>query len=494
MSATLPPGPRIPGPLQAVLWGLRYPQFTRKGHERFGSTFTIRPGTMDRLVLTSDRDAIKQLLTGDPRRKAHGNDAVRPLIGERSVLLLGPDEHLQRRKLLLPPFHGERVRGYAELMQRLMDREVERWRTGDVVAVLPVAQNVTIEVILQAVLGVGDDQTRRRFRRLIDDLLFYPLGALRLRATGRFSSPVTLPRRVREAVAFAGSLPTPAVMTYFPGMKERSPRNAGTLPWWRHRDKLVALLEEHIAATRSDPRLGERDDVLAMLVQARDEDGRGLSDDDLVDDLIALIGAGHETTAAAIAWGAVLLAHNPDVRARAAQAAREDDEAYLGALAREVLRIRPPLPVAAGRVLEDPITIDGHDIPARTMILIDAWGVHHDPERHPEPDRFRPERFLGDAAEGYAWLPFGGGAHRCIGAAMAELEIKVALRTMLRETTIEPADAELTPPARRGIVVVPHGGGRVRIGPPPQWPPPTSGSSSRSSTASRARAGSPARS
>ena len=464
MDPALPPGPRLPGVAQAVLWGLRYPQFTRAGHERFGTTFTIRPGTMPPTVLTTDRDAVRRLLTGDPLAKHHGNDAVRPLVGDRSILLLDPPaRHLARRKLLLPPFHGERVRGYAELMQRLMDREVDRWRPGDTVAVLPVAQNVTIEVILQAVLGVADVDTRRRFRRLIDDLLFYPFGALRLRLSGRLAPRIAPPQRVREAAAFAASLPTPAVMTYFPGLKPRARWNVGTLRWWRHRDRLVGLLDEQIAATRADPCLAEREDILAMLVQARDEDGNALSSDDLHDDLVALIGAGHETTAAAIAWGASLLAHDPAARERATAAARDGEEPYLDALVKEVLRIRPPLPVAAGRVLDEPFAIGPHTVPPGTLILIDAWGVHHDPELYPDPERFQPERFLATAPEPYAWLPFGGGAHRCIGAALAELEIKIALATILRRVDIGPADAELAPPARRGVVVVPHGGGRVRI-------------------------------
>ena len=200
-----------------------------------------------------------------------------------------------------------------------------------------------------------------------------------------------------------------------------------------------------------------------MLVQARDEDGNAMSDEDLRDDLLALIGAGHETTAAAIAWGAVLLAHDPEVRERATVAVRDDDEPYLGALVKEVLRIRPPIPVAAGRVLDEPFAIGPHTIPAGTLILIDAWGVHHDPEVHPDPERFRPERFLDGAPEPYTWLPFGGGAHRCIGAALAELEIKVALSTILRRASIGPADPELAPPARRAVTIVPHAGGRVEV-------------------------------
>lgn len=465
MSATaaLPPGPRLPGPAQALLWGLRYPEFTSAAHRRFGPTFTVRPGTMPPAVLTSDPDATRRLFTGDPLGKRHGNEVVRPLLDDRSLMLLEPAEHLARRKLLLPPFHGERVRGYAEAMQRLMDREVDRWRPGDTVAMLTVAQNVTIEVILDAVLGVADAGTRRRFRRLVDDLLFYPFGALRLRISDRLATGPTPPRRVREAAAFAGSLPTPAVMTYFPETKRRSALNFAILRWWKHHERLHALLDEHIAATRADPRLAERDDILAMLVQARDEDGEGLSAEDLRNDLITLIAAGHETTAAAIAWGTVLLAHDPAVRERATIAAREHDDKYLGALVKEVLRIRSPIPIAAGRVLDEPFPIGPHVVPAGTVVLVDAWAIHHDPDLYPDPERFDPERFLGEPPAPYTWLPFGGGAHRCIGASLAELEIRVGLGTILRRTGVEPVDAELTPRARRGVVVVPYGGGRVRV-------------------------------
>jgi cytochrome P450 family 135 len=198
-------------------------------------------------------------------------------------------------------------------------------------------------------------------------------------------------------------------------------------------------------------------------VQARDADGNALSSDDLRDDLLALIGAGHETTAAAIAWGAALLAHNPDARDRGTVAAQERDDEYLSALVKEVLRLRPPLPVGAGRRLDEPFEIGPYTLPAGTMIGIDAWNIHHDPAIYADPERFEPERFLDGAPDRYTWLPFGGGAHRCIGAALAELEIKIALATILRRVTIEPADADIAPPARRAVTLVPHGGGRIRV-------------------------------
>src|SRR4051794_22305920 len=377
----LPPGPRHPRLVQAVLWGLRYPQFTQAAHARYGTTYTIRPGTFPATVVTTDRDAVRRLLTGDPLRKAHGNEVLRPLIGERSVLLLAPAEHLQRRKLLLPPFHGDRVRGYADLMQRLIDRELDGWRPGDVKAVLPIAQNLTMDVILQAVLGVADPAMRTRLRERIEDVLGYPFGPLNRRLARRSARASRLPVRAREALATVARLPTPAVTTYFPQLKSRSAWNVGTIRWWQHADELNELLDAQVVATLDDPRLDERDDILAMLVQARDEDGNALTREDLCDELLALIGAGHETTAAAIAWGAEFLAHDDAVRERA----RDADGDYLDALVKEVLRLRSPLGASSVRVLDEPFEIGGRTAPPAAPLPINARGPHRPPAPRSPP-------------------------------------------------------------------------------------------------------------
>ena len=225
----------------------------------------------------------------------------------------------------------------------------------------------------------------------------------------------------------------------------------------------MALLDEQIEATIADPRLDERDDILAMLVQAPDEDGNGLGREALINDLILLIGAGHETTAAAIAWALVLLAHDPGVLAEPSRAAREGDDAYLGAV-KEVLRFRPPVPAPRSAGCAEPV----RDRPASDP------GRDDDPDRRlGPPPRPRPLPGAGGvpaaalprgAPPPYGWLPFGGGAHRCIGAALAELEITVALKRILCLRTIAPVGPALPPPARRGVTIVPHGGGRVTLG------------------------------
>ncbi len=242
---SLPPGPRLPRALQAILWTWRYAAFSDRCHARYGDTFTVRLGGLSENVVTKDREAIRRLFTGEPLVKRHANDILRPIIGEQSVLVLEPAEHLARRKLLLPPFHGERVRSYVRLMERLVAVELDRIKPGEVVAIQPVAQALTLDVILHAVLGVSDAEMRGRLRGIFDSMI----------------------------------TPLSNVALLFPRLSRRSRWNVPAAPYWRLKDQLDALLFEHIAASRADDRLAEREDVLAMMVMARDEDGAGLSDE-----------------------------------------------------------------------------------------------------------------------------------------------------------------------------------------------------------------------
>jgi cytochrome P450 len=422
---SLPPGPRTPRAVQAMqrLW--RYAELSDRGHERFGDTFTVRVGSSPLAVLTRDRDVIRRLYTGDPLGKRHGNDLLSTFLGAQSVLMLEPAEHLTRRKMLLPPFHGERVQSYARLMQRLAAAELDRLRPGEVVRIQPIAQALTLDVILQAVFGISDVAMRRRLRSIFDRLNT-PLNSLAL---------------------------------FVPQLTRRARWNLLSRRPWHLKDELDALLFEHIAATRADPLLSEREDILAMMVGARDEDGDGLSDDQLRDELITLIAAGHETTATATAWGVELLVHNQAVLERA----RGGEDAYLEALVKEILRIRSPIPITSARHMLEPFTIGAWTIPADVAILVDAYGVHHDPRTYPDPHAFRPERFLTDPPDGYSFLPFGGGAHRCLGASLALLEMKIVLGEMLTRVELEPTSTALARPVPGGPTLRPRGGARVRV-------------------------------
>jgi cytochrome P450 len=421
----LPPGPRLPRVVQALLRLWRFSEFSDRGHARYGDTFTVRIGGLPTGVLTKDRDAIRRLFTGDPLVKRHSNDLLRTFVGDQSLLVLDPAEHLVRRKMLSPPFHGERVRSYARLMERLAAHELDRLQVGEVVAIQPIAQGLTLEVILQAVLGVSDVSTRNRLRTLFDAL----------------------------------NTPLNAFVLFVPQLSRRSRWNPLSRRGWRLKDELDVLLFEHIAATRADPLLAEREDILATMVLARDEDDVGLSDRQLRDELITLIAAGHETTATAIAWGVELLVHNPAVMARA----REGDDAYLEALVKEVLRIRAPSPIGGARHVLEPFEIGGWTIPPDVAIIVDAYGVHNDPETYPEPHVFRPERFLEPSADAYGLLSFGGGAHRCIGASLAQLEIKIVLREILARLELAPVSDAIARPVPRGPTLAPRGGARVRV-------------------------------
>jgi cytochrome P450 len=414
------------------LWAYRYRDFSEAQHARFGPTFTARIGGLPPAVITRDREVIKRLLTGDPLRKRHANDLLREVLGDRSLLLLEPEEHLVRRKLLAPPFHGERVKAYGRLMEGLVERELDRWQSGADITMIKVAQQLTLDVILEAVLGIADHDLRTRLRQLFDEML---------------------------------ALPVAEIFFYFPKLQKRSRWNQGAEMYWRKRDRLDALLDEQIATTRADPALEQRDDILAMMIQARDEDNKPLTDADLRHELNTLISAGHETTATAIAWAADLLAHNPRVRAEARGAAESGDQRYIEALVKEILRIRAPVAVAAARHPLEPFDVGGgYTVGSEAVVIADAWGVHLDPSVWPEPDVLRPERFLEPAPE-YSWLPFGGGAHRCLGAALAQLEMRVALTGILRRFDLQPTSPELARPIRRGIVLAPKNGGRIRVAP-----------------------------
>jgi cytochrome P450 family 135 len=421
---SLPPGPRLPRMLQAALRIWRYAELSDRGHARYGDTFTVHIGGRPTAVLTRDREVIRRLFTGDPLIKRHGNDLLRTIVGEQSLMVLEPPEHLARRKMLLPPFHGERVQSYTRLMERLVAAELDRLNPGDVVAILPIAQALALDVILQAVLGLSDVATRQRLRKIFDAMIT-PFNNFAL---------------------------------FVPQLARRSRWNLLAAPYWRLQDQRNALLCEQIAATRADARLADREDILAIMVAARDEDGVGLSDEQLRDELATLLIAGHETTGTAIAWGIELLVHNPAVMTRAA----EGDEAYLEALVKEVLRMHTPVPNIARHVLE-PFPIGKWTIPPSVSILGDIYGVHHDPRTYPQPYVFRPERFLEEPPDGYAFLPFGGGSHRCLGAGLALLEIKIVLGEILRRFELAPVSSALARPVPRGPMSTPHGGARVRI-------------------------------
>jgi cytochrome P450 len=443
----LPPGPRLPSPLQLVGFFRRPTAFLARCHARYGDAFTLRLPGSEPMVFVADADLVKAIWTRD---KVNGLPSGRritlqPVLGPRSVLLQEGAEHLRRRRLMLPPFHGERMRRYGDLMDAITLRDVEHWPVGRPFALMPRMQSITRDVILRAVFGTRAGPREDELRRRIDDVL--------VRTT---RTPTQLAVLLAEAVG-----------------QPRTPfhRALGAMD-----DVLRAEIRDRQAATDLDA----RDDILSMLVLARDEDGAPLDEDELRDQLVTLLLAGHETTATALAWTFDALFRNPAVRERLEASLPEGDD-YLDAVVEESLRIRPTVH-DVGRRLGEPLTTnDGLTLDAGTAVFASVALLHRRDDLFAEPRAFRPERFLGDERPStYAWIPFGGGMRRCLGAAFAQYEMRRVLRTILEHTELRPATDAPEPFLRRPVTVVPANGTPAvlvarRTGPGPAASGPGSG-------------------
>ncbi len=434
MSA-LPPGPRGPKGLVAMRFLLRGPHFLAAAHRRYGDSFTIRLNTGRTVVITCDPEIVKQVFTGNPDdlHAGAGNVVLKPLLGARSVLLLDGAEHLRQRRLMLPPFHGERMRAYGEAMTEIAERHVSRWPVGQPFAVHPSMQAITLEIILRTVFGVEEPARIAQ------------LGAPLKRLLNSTDHPARL-----LALQFTSS-------------EKRGPRS----PWGRVRALMApadALIYEEIAAHREDPRAAERTDILSLLLAARDEDGDPLTDRELRDELMTLLVAGHETTATTLAWAVERLVRTPEVLARLQAEQREGTSSdYLDAVVKETLRLRPVVPGVI-RKLQRPLTFGRWDLPAGVHIAPSIFLTHRRADLYPEPEAFRPERFLGEKQPGtYEWLPFGGGIRRCLGASFALYELRVVLGTIARRAQLETTTAEPEKVRRRFVTFTPAQGARVRV-------------------------------
>ncbi|HET8759302.1 MAG TPA: cytochrome P450 [Solirubrobacteraceae bacterium] len=417
----LPAGPTEPPIWQTLRWLLRPISFMESCRRRYGDAFTVEfLGFKTPMVMLSDPDAIKALYGNAEHGLPAGRTiALLPILGPRSLLLLEGREHLARRRLMLPPFHGARMRAYEDTVRDVVAEDVETWPTGEPFALHPHMQKVTLEVILRAVFGVTDAARRAalgdRLARLLADT-----------ASAGLQLAVLLSQRF-------GGAGDP-----LRAMRER-------------RREIDAMLDRQIAERRADP----REDILSMLVAARSQDGESLTDAEIRDQLMTLLLAGHETTATGLAWTFDLLVRHPETIDRA-----RHDDAYLRAVVTESLRLRPVVPLA-GRRLAAPLTVDGHVLPPGTDVTPAIWLAHTRADRYPEPFAFRPERHLNGGQGTSAWIPFGGGVRRCIGAAFAEMEMRTAIAEILRRRTVTAASADAERPARRNVTFSPAGGTRV---------------------------------
>jgi cytochrome P450 len=420
----LPPGPRMPRLPMTIGWFFRPLPLLERWRREFGDTFTMRIAGENTWVVLSDPEDVRTVFQGDPRLLHAGaaNRILRPVLGDQSILLLDEREHMIQRKLLLPPFHGERMQRHEETMRRVAADEIASWPRGEPFALHPRMQRLTLEVIMRVVFGVEEADRLARLRTALTRFVDFSA------ATRTFAAFAVLgPERIRRARFFRRAL-----------------------------DPLDALMLDEIARRRRAPALDERDDVLSMLVQARHEDGTAMGDAELRDELMTLLVAGHETTATALAWALERLVRHPEMLDRL----RSGDEAYTDAVLQETLRRRPVLPLVLRRLAE-PMELGGRLLPAGISVSPSIHLVHHRADVYPDPYAFRPERFLDTPPGTYTWIPFGGGVRRCLGASFALLEMKTVLRAVLDTVALRPTDPAPERVTRRAITWTPSRGASV---------------------------------
>ncbi len=423
----LPPGPRLPASLQTLAMRTRQRPFLERTRRRYGPIFTARVLALGPSVIVSDPDLIKQTFRAEPTVLHAGTASpLRELLGENSLLGIDEDQHMEQRKLLLPPFKGQRMKSYEPMIAEIAAEEIASWPQGTEFEATPAMQRITLRAILRAVFGAEGER-------------LHTLEVLIPRWTALGSRVVLAPEMRRN---------------YGPWS-----------PWAKFtklRSRIDEVLDELIAIARADPAVEERVDVLALMVQATHEDGSAMSDAEIRDELVTMLVAGHETTAHTLSWAVERLRRHPEILARLRQELAEGGKALREATIREVQRTRPVI-AFAGRFVRKPFELAGYRLPLGTRILLAACLTHYDPDLFPHPDRFEPDRFLGTLPDTYSWIPFGGGIRRCIGATFAHMEMDVVLRVLLERVELLGTDAPAEDWAFGGVVWAPARGGRIAI-------------------------------
>jgi cytochrome P450 len=444
MPSRLPPGPRYPALIQGMGLWKRPIAFLERLRARYGKRFTVRFPASPHFVILSDPEDIKEVFKAPPEvlHPGEGARVLEPLVGKNSVILLDEGRHMEQRKLMLPAFHGERMARLSGLMADVAEREVAGWPSDDAIALQPKMQRLTLEIILRAVFGLDPGPRLDALREKLGELLAFGDRPISLAPP---DPDGTVGRVLQRFEPFKGFL--------------------------RLQEEIDELVFELIDERRADE--AERDDVLAMWLEARHEDGTPMSAQELRDELITMLVAGHETTASSLAWGFERLARSPDVLARLVESLDSDEDAYLVATIQETLRRRPVLPNVEPRLVKRTMEIGGWTYPTGVCLVPNAYLVHHDPEIYPDPYEFRPERFLDEPPGTYTWIPFGGGRRRCIGASFAMLEMQIVMRTVLAARELQPGGDGAEPAKRRNITIRPGSGALAVLPERPAAPVPT---------------------
>ncbi|HWJ68337.1 MAG TPA: cytochrome P450 [Nocardioides sp.] len=424
---SLPPGPRWPALVQTVaLMRFRH-QFHPWLHRRYGDAFTLNlvPGNRP-LVLFTRPEVTKEIFAGDPEvfHAGKGNAVLGPIMGEHSLLLQDSTEHHRARKLLMPAFLGHALRGYRGMVAEVAAAEVDSWAEGETFRSLERMNALTLEVILRVVFGVTDEDRLARLRPAVNHTV-----------------------EINPAILLGWAYP----------------RLQRLGPWRRTVENQVdldRLIYAEIRERRAASDVGERSDVLSRLLAAG-ESGDGLDDTELRDQLVTLLLAGHETTASALSWALVEVGRSPDLLARTQRAADEGDDAWLEAVLKESMRLHPIIPMVV-RTLMAPASVGGWDLPAGATVGPSILMSHQQESNFPDPDLFRPERFLGsDVPALNVWIPFGGGVRRCIGAGFSLMEGVEVLREVFGRYDVRAVGTDV--PKVRNITSVPRRGARVRV-------------------------------
>jgi len=433
---SLPPGPRRPPVLQTWAWTRRPLPFLEECHASYGDTFTLRMARWGDWVLLCDPADVKKVFTaGDAVGVAIANPLLGPVLGPRSVMLLEEPAHMERRKLMLPSFHGAAVGADAEMMAAVARREVASWPIGEPFELWPRMQAITQEVVMRAVFGPDEGR----------------LDGLRARLTA-LTEWMNEPRNLNRLVLFG---------------PERLARSKGYRRAMGPVEEAVMQEAQRRRANPDEAPLG----VVSMLVEARYEDGTRLSEGDLRDELLTLLTDGPTSTS--LAWTFERLMRNPDkLELARADVLEGGDGRYLDAVIKETLRMRPPVPVVVRRLLA-PMELGGHKLPAGTIVAPCVPLIHYSEDIYPEPERFLPERFLEGPAPTYAWIPFGGGVRRCLAASYAEMEMKRVLRTVLAAVDLQPVDERAEGMRKSAISFSPDRNARVIARPRPAGRPET---------------------
>ncbi|AKJ05627.1 unspecific monooxygenase/hypothetical protein [Archangium gephyra] len=454
-----PPRIQLPPFLQLHQWVAHPLRFMEESVQRHGDSFVMQFPNTPPFFFTRDVEMVRQLFTGKPEDLYVGpvNRVLESVVGKNSLLLLDDQEHIRERRMMTPPFHGERMLSYGRSMREAASRSIDGWPQGKAFTLHEVFQDITLDIILETVFGLAEGETFTHFHELFARML--DMGShnavlymsallpaermLKLLAVGR--DPVQLgPWKVNVSRA---------------------------LPWTqlsRLMQEVDAYLFAEIARRRAEG-VEKREDVLSLLMQAHDEQGQPMSGQELRDEAITLLAAGHETTATTLAWAFHFVLQHPEVeeklRAELRQVAgtgplspeQVNRLEYLDATLKETLRLVPVAP-AVGRVLQRPMKVGGWDLPAGMGVMACAYLTHRRPDLWPEPERFNPERFLGKRPSPYEYFPFGGGARRCLGMAFATYEMRIVFAEVLRRVKLRPATPYSFQVSRRGVTLAPRGG------------------------------------